>query len=116
MPSPLLAAPGVYLKHEPRQIWRERSIVLFPDLHLDDDFVHLSAAPLLEDGRHNLADYPVVAWRHHLGPCKFARRLAGRGLVRHWQDVGIAGHDIEVPTWERKKAPKSESLGGCDPR
>jgi hypothetical protein len=116
MPSQLFAAHAVYLKHEPRQIWPERFIVLFPDLHWDDDLVHLSATPFLERGRYSLADYPVVVWRHHVGPRKFARHHAGTGLVRHSQDVGIASHDIRVPTWERKKAPKPEGLKGGDPR
>ena len=96
---------------EPRQIWPERAIVLFPHLHLDDDFVHLSATPFLEHGPYNLADYRVVVWRHHVGPCKFARDHAGTGLVRNSKDVGIAGHDIGVPTLERNKAPKPEGLG-----
>jgi len=96
---------------EPRQIWPERAIVLFPHLHLDDDFVHLSATPFLEHGPYNLADYRVVVWRHHVGPCKFARDHAGTGLVRNSKDVGIAGHDIGVATLERNKAPKPEGLG-----
>jgi hypothetical protein len=109
MRSQLFAAHAVYLMHAPRQIWPERFIVLFPDLHWDDDFVHFSATPFLERGLYRLADNPVVVWRHHVGPRKFARHHAGTGLVRHSQAFGIAGHDIGVPTWERKKPPSPKA-------
>ena len=91
MRSPFFAAHPVYLKHDPRQIWPERSIVLFPDLYLNDDFVHLNPTPFLEHGRYNFADHPDVVWRHHVECAKFARDHTGTGQVRHSHELGILG-------------------------
>ena len=89
MRGPLFAAHPVYLKDEPRHIWPDGSIVLFPDLYLDDDFVYLGATPFLEHGPYYFADYPYVVWRHQVGLLKFARDHTGMGQVRHSQDLGI---------------------------